>query len=73
MAEVMNRAARRAAGMAKAVKPSDSVRVSNRVDVVPMEHIETYYAHEILCEGKWGSNRKPIIVRPQEDVAKAGG
>ena len=70
MTEVMNRAARRAAGMAKAVKPSGSVRVSNRVDVVPMEHIETYYAHEIIREGKWGSNRKPIIVRPHEDVAK---
>jgi hypothetical protein len=62
MAEVMNRAARRAAGIRKA-----SVRVYTHIDVVPMEHVETYFTYEIASEGKWRSNVPLIIIRPPVD------
>jgi hypothetical protein len=68
MAEVMNRAARRAAGMHKA---GPTIRVSNRVDVVPMEHVETFFNFEIAREGKWRSGVPLIILRPKIDSGKA--
>ncbi len=66
MTEVMNRAARRAAGMAR-----PGIRVSNRIDVVPMEHVETYMEHEILNEGVWASNVPLAILQPAIDRGKA--
>lgn len=66
MNEVMNRAARRAAGMGK-----PSIRVSNRIDVVPMEHVATYMEHEILNEGPWFSNVPLVILQPAIDRGKA--
>lgn len=66
MAEVMNRAARRAAG-----KKKGTVSVRNRIAVVPMEHIETYFTHEIASEGQWASNRDLIILRPSVDAGRA--
>lgn len=68
MAEAMNRAARRAT---KAGKTKVTVSVRNRIGVVPMEHVETYYTHEIASEGNWGSGRDLIIVRPPEDAGLA--
>ncbi len=68
MAEVLNRAARRAAGMHKA---APTIRVSNRIDVVPMEHIETFYRYEIASEGKWRSDVPVIIIRPDRDKGEA--
>jgi hypothetical protein len=59
MAEVMNRAARRAAGIRKT-----NVRVYTQIDVVPMAHVETYFRYEIASEGKWRDNVPLIIVRP---------
>ena len=71
MAEVMNRAARRAAGRHKMGRAGVTVHVRNRIDVVPMQHVETYLEHEILSEGKWASGRKLIVVRPSQDVGAA--
>lgn len=62
MDEVMNRAARRAAGRKK-----EMVRVSNRISIVPMEHAETYLAHEIASEGKWASDVPLFIIQPEID------
>ena len=62
MAEVMNRAASRAAGIRKA-----TVRVYTQIDVVPIEHVETYFTYEIASEGNWRSNVPLIILRPPED------
>jgi hypothetical protein len=64
MAEVTQHAARQAASTTKA-----TVRVRNRV--VPMEHAETYYAHEIASEGQWSSGHVPIIVRPPVDAGQS--
>jgi hypothetical protein len=66
MNEVMNRAARRAAGIKKPM-----IKVTNRIAVVPMEHIETYWAHEIASEGKWASNVPVIIIQPAIDRGRA--
>jgi len=60
-----NRAARRASGIKTARNPK--VRVSNRVIVVPMEHIEMYFTHEITNEGRWSANRPLVILRPTID------
>jgi hypothetical protein len=68
MAEVMNRAARRAAGIGKA---EPTIQVTDRVSVVPMEHVETYVNYEILREGKWRSDVPLIILRPKEDRGQA--
>jgi hypothetical protein len=73
MAEVMNRAARRAAGMGRTGKAKVTVKVSNRIDVVPMEHVETYFRHEIASEGKWASGRVPMIIRPTVDAGRTDG
>jgi hypothetical protein len=66
----MNRAARRAAGMHKARKAAGSVRVSNRIAVVPMAHIDTYLEHEILNEGTWATGCNLIVIRPPEDAGR---
>ena len=66
MAEVMNRAARRAAGFRKVAVP-----VRNQIHVVPMEHVESYFTHEIASEGKWRSNATILIIQPKEDAGKA--
>ena len=68
MTEVMNRAARRAAS---AGETKVKVRVRNQVAVVPMEHVETYYTHELASEGKWASGRDIIIVRPSADAGSS--
>jgi hypothetical protein len=68
MAEVMNRAERRAAGMHKA---EPTIQVTDRVSVVPMEHVETYFNYEIAREGKWRSNVPLIIIRPDHEKGKA--
>jgi hypothetical protein len=68
MEEVMNRAARRAAGMGQA-KPI--IRVTDRVDVVPMQHVETFFNYEIAREGKWRSDVPVIIMRPEHDAGQA--
>jgi hypothetical protein len=39
--------------------------------VVPMEHVETYFRHEITSEGRWASGRRLIIVRPAVDAGLA--
>lgn len=52
MAEEMNRAAHRAAGLVRV-----NVKVTNRTDVVPMEHVETFFRYEIASEGKWSATR----------------
>jgi hypothetical protein len=36
-----------------------------------MEHVETYYAHEIASEGKWANNRQLIVIRPTIDAGRA--
>lgn len=68
MAEVMNRAARRAAGMHKT---QPIIRVTDRVDVVPMEHVETFFNYEIAREGKWRSDVPLIIIRPKHQTGRA--
>jgi hypothetical protein len=68
MAEVMNRKARRAAGIGKA---APTIEVTDRVSVVPMEHVETYLNYEILREGKWRSDVTLIIRRPHQDAGEA--
>src|SRR5271163_670233 len=68
MAEVMNRAARRAAGKGK---PQPTIRVTDRVDVVPMEHVETFFNYEIAREGKWRSDVPVIIFRPEHEAGEA--
>jgi hypothetical protein len=49
-----------------------NVEVRNHVSVVPMEHVETYFEHEIASEGKWKSDVTVIILRPAVDCGKAG-
>jgi hypothetical protein len=68
MADMMNRAARRAARMHKA---APIIRVSNRIDVVPMEHVESFYQYEIAREGKWRSDVPLIIIRPDHEKGEA--
>jgi len=68
MAEVMNRAARRAAGKGETEL---TVHVTNRVDVVPMEHVETVFNYEIASEGKWRTNVPVIILRPDHEAGRA--
>ena len=68
MAEVMNRAARRAAA---AGKTQPIIRVTNRVDVVPMEHVETFFKYEIASEGRWRSDVPLIIIRPDHEAGEA--
>jgi hypothetical protein len=70
MAGVMNQAACRAAG---AGKMEPIISVSNRVVVVPMEHVETYYRYEIASEGKWRSDVPLLIIRPEHDAGRADG
>ncbi len=48
MAEVMNRAARRAANRGT---EKTNIRVSSGVEIVPMEHAETYFLYEVLRDG----------------------
>jgi hypothetical protein len=48
-----------------------TVRVSNRIDVIPMEYVESYYAHEIASEGKWAANVSVVIIQPEIDRGKA--
>lgn len=62
----MNRAARRAAKIGRPV-----IKVSNRVDVVPMEHAESYLAHEIEREGPWRSGVPLVILQPEIDRGRA--
>ncbi|WP_422927486.1 hypothetical protein [Singulisphaera sp. PoT] len=62
----MNRAARRAANRGRPV-----IKVSNRIDVVPMEHVESYIAHEIESEGPWRSGVPPVILQPGIDRGMA--
>lgn len=66
MAEMMNHPARQAARTTTV-----TVRVHNQVAVVPIEHAETYYAHEIASEGPWSSGHVPIIIRPTVDAGQA--
>lgn len=68
MAEVMNRAARRAAGIGKA---EPTIQVTDRVSVVPMEHVESYVNYEILREGKWRSDVPLILMRPPHEAGRA--
>jgi hypothetical protein len=69
MTDVMNRAARRAVG--RVVAGRVNVRVRNRIAVVPMEHVETYFTHEIASEGKWRNDVPIIILRPGVDCGTA--
>jgi hypothetical protein len=71
MADVMNRAARRAAGIHKAGKEEPTITVTDRVDVVPMDHVETFFRYEIASEGKWRSDVPVIILRPDHDKGLA--
>lgn len=70
MAKVMNRAARRAAnsGMEKALP---TIQVTHRVDLVPMEHMETFFKYEIAREGKWRNDAPVLILRPKHDAGLA--
>lgn len=61
-----NRAARWAANMGRPV-----VKVGNRIDVVPMEHAESYIAHEIESEGPWRSGVPLVILQPAIDRGMA--
>jgi len=68
MAEMMNRAARRAAGKDKA---EPIIQVTHRVDVVPMEHMQTFFKYEIAREGKWRNDVPLLILRPTHDAGLA--
>jgi hypothetical protein len=68
MTGAMNRAARRAGGRGM-TKPT--VKVSNRIDVVPMEHVETYFNYEIASEGKWRNDVTLLIIRPEHEAGQA--
>jgi len=68
MTEVMNRAARRAARKGKA---GPTIEVTDRVSVVPMEHVETYFKYEVAREGKWRSGVPLVIIRPSHDAGRA--
>jgi hypothetical protein len=66
MNETMNRATRRAAGMKK-----PSIKITNRIDVVPMEHIESFWKYEIASEGKWASDVPVMVLQPEIDRGPA--
>jgi hypothetical protein len=68
MAKVVNRADRRAA---EAGETKVTVRVTNRIAVGPMEHVETCCAHKIASEGQWGSGRELIVIHSREDPGPA--
>jgi hypothetical protein len=68
MAEVINRAARRAAGTGK---DKVNIKVTNRVNVVPMPQVESYYTHEIASEGKWRDDVPVIVLSPTADRGEA--
>jgi hypothetical protein len=57
MAEVMNRAARRAAKAAGSP-------VETGIYIVPMEHVEEYYYTQIAREGIWNDDPPVIVHRP---------
>jgi hypothetical protein len=64
MAEVMNRAARRAAA---AGKP----KLETGIYIVPMGLVEQYYHTQIACEGIWNADPPVIIMRPNEEFDRA--
>jgi hypothetical protein len=64
MGEARRRAAQHAAGTNP---PAGKLKVSNRIDVVPMDTVESYLKHEIVSEGRWRSGVPLVIVRPAAD------
>ena len=60
------------AGRRALARLQPTIRVTNRVDVVPMEHVQTFFNYEIAREGKWRDD-VPVIIMPSRTRGGKGG
>ena len=70
MAEVMNRAARRAVEAGRS-RPKAPPELETAVYIIPMQLTEQYYLTQIACEGIWKNDPPVLVHRPEPQMFRA--